>query len=54
MEQEKIIDIVNDLLQECYNDLFEYGDLEEEKAKTIYQNVELFTLKFKDRIKDLI
>ena len=53
MEKEEIIDLLDDLLQDCYNDLFEFEEIEEEKAKLIYENVKLFTLKFKDKLEDI-
>ena len=48
----KIDEIITDLLQDCENDLFEYENIEENKAKMIYDNVKLFTLKLKDKIND--
>ena len=53
MDKEKIIYILDDLLQDCYNDLFEYEEIEEEKAKLIFDNVKLFTLKFKDKLQEI-
>lgn len=52
IEIEKLIDILDDLLQDCHNDLFEYEEIEEEKAKTIYGNVKLFALKLKDKLQE--
>ena len=53
MNKEKIIEIIDDLLQDCYNDLFEYENVEEIVAKVIYQNVELFTLKLKEKMEEI-
>ena len=54
MKKEKIFKIIDDILQDCYNETIdrEDDDLEEELAKIIYDNVELFTLKLKDKIDD--
>lgn len=52
MEKEKLFEIIEDLLQDCYNDLFEYEEIEGEKAEIIFENVKLFTLKLKDRLKE--
>ena len=52
IEIEKLIDIIDDLLQDCYNDLFEYENIEQEKAEIIYKNVKLFTLKLKDKLQE--
>lgn len=48
----KLDELLDDLLQECENDLFEYEDIKEEKAKMIYSNVNLFVLKLKDKLID--
>lgn len=48
----KIDEIITELLKDCENDLFEYENIEEDKAKMIYDNVKLFTLKLKDKIND--
>ena len=50
MSNEKIFDIIDDLLQDCYNDLFEYEEIDKKTAKIIFDNVKLFTLKLKDRL----
>ena len=47
---EKIYVLLEDLLQECYNDLYEYENIEKEQADIIYKNVKLFVLKLKDRL----
>lgn len=54
MIKDELFNIIDDLVQDCYNDCFEYEDLDEEKAKTIYNNVKLFSLKLKDKITDEI
>ena len=42
--------IIDDLLQDYYNDLYEYENIEKEQADIIYKNVKLFALKLKDRL----
>lgn len=42
--------MLEDLLQDCYNDLYEYEDIEKEKADLIYKNIRLFALKLRDRL----
>ena len=49
MEKEKIVQIIDDLLQDCCNDLEE---IEEKKAKLIFDNVNLFASKLKDKIEN--
>ena len=53
MNKEEIIVLLDDLLQDCYNDLYEYEEIEKQKADLIYNNVKLFTLKFKDKLEDI-
>lgn len=53
MNKETLYNIIDNLLQDCYNDLFECeNDVDEDTAKIIYHNVELFTLKLKDKLED--
>jgi len=52
MKKEELLNIIEDLLQDCYNDLFEYEEIEEDKAKLIYNNVKLFTLKLKEKVEE--
>lgn len=54
MNKEKLIDIIDELLIECENDVFEYEDIEEDKAKLIYDNVLLYTLKLKEKIEEML
>lgn len=54
MNKEKLIDIIDELLMECENDVFEYEDIEEDKAKLIYDNVLLYTLKLKEKIEEML
>ena len=54
MSKEQLFYILEDLLQDCYNDLFEYENIEEEKAKLIYNNVKLFVAKLKDKTEEMI
>lgn len=54
INKEDLKELLEDLLQECFNDLYEYEDTEQEKADLIYDSVKLFTLKLKDRLEDLI
>lgn len=54
MEKEKIFLIIEDLLQDCYNDLFEYAtSISLKESNLIYDNVELFTLKLKEKIEEI-
>lgn len=55
MNKEKLFDIIDDLLRDCYNetiDCEDEKDLTDEELELIYNNVKLFTLKLKDRIGD--
>lgn len=55
MSKEKLFDIIDDLLQDCYNetiDCEEEKDLSDDELELIYNNVKLFTLRLKDRIED--
>ena len=53
MKKEDIIEIIEDLLQDCYNDLFEYEtNIPSQESKLIYNNVKLFTLKLKEKIEE--
>lgn len=53
MQNKELENILEDLLQECFNDLYEYEDITQENADLIYNNVKLFTLKLKDKLEDL-
>lgn len=55
MNKEELYNIIDDLLQDCYNETIDCEDdkdLTDEELKLIYDNVELFTLRLKDRIED--
>ena len=54
MKKEDLFNIIDDLLQDCYNETIdrEDYDLTDKEAELIYNNVELFTLKLKDKITD--
>lgn len=55
MNKEELFDIIDDLLQDCYNETIdcEYDkDLTDKELKLIYDNVKLFTMKLKDKIGD--
>ncbi len=54
MKKEELFNIIDDLLQDCYNETIDREDeeLSEKDAELIYNNVELFTLKLKDKISD--
>lgn len=53
MDKNKLIDIIDELLIECENDVFEYEDIEDDKAQLIYDNVSLYTLKLKEKIEEM-
>lgn len=54
MKKEELFNIIDDLLQDCYNETIDREDneLNEKDATLIYNNVELFTLKLKDKVSD--
>lgn len=63
MKKEKLFNIIDDILQDCYNETIDREDYDfddlltkikngDELAKIVYDNVELFTMKLKDRIED--
>ena len=55
MNKEKLFDIIDDLLQDCYNETIDCEnekDLTDEELELIYNNVKLFALKLKDKIED--
>lgn len=54
MNKEKLINIIDELLIDCENDLSEYYDMEEDKAKIIFENVTLYTLKLKEKIEEML
>jgi hypothetical protein len=57
MTKEELFNIIDNLLQDCYNETIDNendDDLTDEEAKLIYNNVALFTEKLKDAIVDEI
>lgn len=52
IEQNLLFAIIEDMLIDCENDLYEYEDIDKEKADLIYKNVELYTLKLKEKLQD--
>ena len=54
MQKEKLYDIIDNLLQDCYNETIdrEDYDLTDEEAELIYNNVNLFVMKLKDKIEE--
>lgn len=55
MNKEKLFDIIDDLLQDCYNETIDCENcmnLTNKELKLIYDNVKLFTMKLKDKIGD--
>lgn len=55
MNKEKLFDIIDDLLLDCYNETIDYENcttLTDKELKLIYDNVKLFTMKLKDKIGD--
>lgn len=57
MTKEELFNIIDNLLQDCYNETIDNendDDLTDEEAELIYNNVALFTKKLKDAIVDAI
>lgn len=52
--KEEIFNIIDNLLQDCYNETIDREDdlLDETLAGLIYDNVELFTERLKDKLTD--
>lgn len=63
MNKETLFNTIDDILQDCYNETIDREDYDfddlltkikngDELARIVYNNVELFALKLKNRIED--